>query len=429
VRRICSCIVVALLLLIPAVTRGQSPLRARDPLHVYLITFGPGSDPWEKFGHDCIALKNDYDPANAVVYNWGVFDFGHGLSGYLTFGWHFLQGKLNYSMQADYEDHMLEEYKAAGRSILIQELNLTRPQKLELAARLAANDTDANRYYLYDYFKKNCTTMARDAIDQTVGGRIATTLKRVPGSTTYRWQDRRTTAGDLWLYIFLDYVLGHDVDRPLTAYDECFLPGTLAYYLNSVQVPAADGKLKPLVINKYVYAQGTIKDRQDPPDYFFVGFLGTGIGAGILFFVFGSMGIRFRIARWIFVLAVMLWSLLVGLLGVLSTFAWFTNHEAAKWNENWFQGNPISLLLIVAMPMVLRWPKFTRRTALVILGLSIFGLVAKLTPWFWQVNGQIIAAALPIHAGIAWGIYRLTTRKLAPIVPVENPTPEAVDAA
>jgi len=200
VRRIRACIVVALLLLVPVIAHCQDLPPSQDPLHVYLITFGPGSDPWEKFGHDCIAFKNDYDPANAVTYNWGVFDFGQGFSGFVTFGWHFLQGRLLYSMQSDYMNHMLAEYKSAGRSILIQELRMTRVQKLSLAQRLEANDTEANRYYLYDYLKKTCATMCRDEIDQSVEGQVETSLNQIPTGTTYRWHDQRATADCLWLY-------------------------------------------------------------------------------------------------------------------------------------------------------------------------------------------------------------------------------------
>jgi hypothetical protein len=152
------------------------------------------------------------------------------------------------------------------------------------------------------------------------------------------------------------------------------------------------------------------------------------MGIGGLFCLLARGGMRFRFLRWIFALCVMGWSTLVGALGALATFAYFTNHDAAKWNENWFQGNPLSLLLIVLAPMAFKWPTLARRVAAIVLGLSAFGLIAKITPWFWQVNGQIIAAALPVHAGIACGIIWLTFRP-PPVAPVEKANAEALDAA
>jgi hypothetical protein len=430
VRRILACIVAALVLFAPVIARGQDLPRSRDPLHVYLITFGPGADPWEKFGHDCIAFKDDDDdPDAAVAYNWGVFSFGQGFTGYVTFGWHFLQGKLLYSMQKCPAEEMLQDYNAAGRSILIQELRLTRLQKFSLRQKLRNNDTEANRYYLYDYFRKNCTTMARDALDQEINGRIAAGLKGMPTANTYRSQDRRTTADTLWLYVFLDCSLGHYVDRPLSAWDDCFLPGGLAKYITPIKVPDAEGKLQPLVISQEQYATGKFAERDAPPAAYFYGFLAGGIGIGGLFCLLAIGESRFRFLRWVFTLGVMVWSTVVGMLGALITFALFTNHEAAKWNENWFQGNPLSLLLIVLAPMAFRWPKLALRVAIIVFALSGFNLIAKITPWFWQVNGTMIAVALPIHAGIGWGMYRLTSRPKPPTAPVETPNTEEVDAA
>jgi hypothetical protein len=36
------------------------------------------------------------------------------------------------------------------------------------------------------------------------------------------------------------------------------------------------------------------------------------------------------------------------------------------------------------------------------------GLVLKLLPQFYQLNGQVIALALPAHAGVAVAVWRLT---------------------
>jgi hypothetical protein len=107
------------------------------------------------------------------------------------------------------------------------------------------------------------------------------------------------------------------------------------------------------------------------------------------------------------------WSLLAGVMGALMTYAWFSDHAAAKWNENWMQGNPLSLLLVVLIPMAHRWPRAARWVALGVLGFSAFDLVAKITPWAWQVNGSMIVIFLPIHAAIAWGVLYLTPRVIS----------------
>ena len=395
-----------LLLLIPALASAQTSQPVHDFLRVYLVTFGPGSDPWEKFGHDCIVIE-DEEAKTSLAYNWGVFSFGEGVSGFLGFGVQFLRGRLLYSMQSDPTGPMIDAYKQNGRSVLIQELEMTPAQKIGLQARLIANDTEANRYYLYDYFKKNCATMCRDEIDRAVNGQIDAALTKIQTHTTYRWHDQRATADCLWLYLFLDYSLGHAVDVPLSAWDESFLPGKFAGHLRSVNVLGESGQMEPIVKLEKQLSRGTITEREVPPKSFFYYFLAGGIAAGGLLAGLALVGTRYRLIRWLFILVAMGWSLLAGLMGSLLTYAWFSDHLAAKWNENWFQANPLSMLLVVLIPMAYRWPRAARWVGLIVLGLSALDLLAKITPWAWQVNGLIIAIALPIHAAVAWGIIRL----------------------
>jgi hypothetical protein len=394
---------------------SQPNSQSGGSLRVFLLTFGPGSDPWEKFGHDAILIQ-DTDTGNMVAYNWGVFDFGEGVSGFTAFAWHFIQGRLWYEMESEPADAMLGSYEHADRSILGQELNLTPAQKLDLQARLIANDTDANRHYLYDYFKKNCSTMARDAIDKTVDGRVHAALENIPTSTTYRWHDRRTTADTVWLYLFLDLALGQPVDRPLSAWQECFLPGKLAEHLKSVQVPDANGKLIPLIGASQQLKVGSFPERTEPPAWYGYCFFAASLCIGIALGSLGWVGRRKKLARWAFNFIGVLWSFVAGGFGVLLTYLWFSNHDAAKWNENWFQFNPLSLLLIVLLPAAWYWPRAAKAVAFSVLGLCVLGVLAKLTPWFWQLNWQIIAITLPIHAGIGCGIFPLGRGRPGPLI-------------
>jgi hypothetical protein len=416
-----------ILLIVPGMASAQSNSLANNHLHVFLVTFGPGSDPWEKFGHDCIVIE-DLDAGTSGAYNWGMFTFGEGTSGFISFGVQFLRGRLNYFMQSDPTDMVLEGYKRAGRSVLVQELRVAPDQRLALQARLMLNDTDANRYYLYDYFKRNCATQCRDEINKSVSGQLESALTQVPTGTTYRWQDQRCTADCLWLYVFLDYTLGHGVDIPINAWQESFLPGKLASHLRSIKVRDQSGNLVPIVMSEKQLATSTFPERDVPPKSFFYYFLGFGVIGGLMLAGLARVGTRYWVLRWLFNLVVMGWSLLMGLLGTLLSYAVFSDHVAAKWNENWFQGNPASLLLIVLVPMALRWPNLAKRGATVVLAGSVFGLLAKVTPWFWQTNGQLIAAALPIHAGIAWGICKITSATRSPMVSAATKNTEPANA-
>ena len=48
--------------------------------------------------------------------------------------------------------------------------------------------------------------------------------------------------------------------------------------------------------------------------------------------------------------------------------------------------------------------------AISLAGLALLGLLLKALPWFYQGNWEIIALALPAHAGLAVAAYLLVAR-------------------
>jgi hypothetical protein len=105
------------------------------------------------------------------------------------------------------------------------------------------------------------------------------------------------------------------------------------------------------------------------------------------------------------------WSLLAGIFGLVLAGLWaFTDHAAAYQNENLLQLNPLQLVLF---PMLLRSTSLSSRpvwVAAFLAALSLAGLLLKLVPGFYQVNGDIIGLTLPIHIGVAAGLYYLSRR-------------------
>jgi hypothetical protein len=103
------------------------------------------------------------------------------------------------------------------------------------------------------------------------------------------------------------------------------------------------------------------------------------------------------------------WTLLVGIFGLVLAGLWaFTDHAAAYQNENLLQLNPLQLALL---PMLLRTTWSSTRGVWIagfLAILSLAGLLLKLVPGFYQVNGEIIGLSLPIHIGVAAGLYYLS---------------------
>jgi uncharacterized protein DUF4105 len=170
-------------------TTGAAP-DAGNELRVYLMTFSPGSVIYERFGHNVIVihdpnpsierlgerakLEDKYGTFQRVrpfdttdrAHHYGAFDFGEG------FIPRFVMGRMVYWTASDWADLTALAYARENRAVLLQELNLTPAQKLGLKEFLETNELPENRKYRYDYYRDNCSTRVRDAIDQATDGEL-----------------------------------------------------------------------------------------------------------------------------------------------------------------------------------------------------------------------------------------------------------------
>jgi hypothetical protein len=109
-----------------------------------VATMQPGTVFFERFGHDAIVVE---DPATgaATSYNFGFFDPDE--SDFIS---NFVYGRMRYRLQAlPFADDMAY-YRAVGRGVSIQWLNLSNDEAIRLAAALAENARPENARYDYD---------------------------------------------------------------------------------------------------------------------------------------------------------------------------------------------------------------------------------------------------------------------------------------
>ena len=123
------------------------------------------------------------------------------------------------------------------------------------------------------------------------------------------------------------------------------------------------------------------------------------------------MAVSRRGAVWGLALVTAAWSLLCGLVGVILLLAWTaTRHIFWASNENLLLVSPLSLLLVVLLPMFLlrrRAERLTRAVAIAVVALGLVGLVFALIPG-GQENRAIVALFLPMHLVLAWSVLRPT---------------------
>jgi len=393
-------IVVALL----ALHGAHMPLHAQRPnsasvseIRVYLVTFGPGRLYWEKFGHNAIWIR---DPASHIdhMFNYGIFDFNQE-----SFLLRFIQGRMLYMLATQDPQRSLQVYVANNRSIWIQELNLTGTQRTDLRDFLLWNSAPENRDYRYDYYLDNCSTRIRDAIDQAIGGRIRQQTEATPTNTTFRYHTQRLTTANVALYTGLLAGLGSPVDRPISVWEEMFIPMLLREHLRDLTTFDEDGNELPLVASEALYYESTAEPPLAAPPRWLIWYLASGVALAALLVALGK--IPGNAARLVLALVAGAWTLLVGFSGVVLAGLWFaTDHATSYWNENLFYLTPLALPLAVLLPLAVHGVGWVRRPAqwlaAAVAALSLLGWMAQILPGFDQVNGQLIALVLPVNVAV-----------------------------
>ena len=385
-------------------------------LEVFLMTIGPGDAVWERFSHNALVIRDDRAQTEAA-YNWGMFDFDE--VGYWP---RLARGRMRYFMQGFQASALLGEYRRANRDVWLQRVNLTPGERLELQTLVRELDTEANRYYRYDYYRDNCSTRVRDLLDRVLGGQIRAATEDTDTGTTYRWHTARLLQSVPASYAGIQFVVGNRGDETISAWEEMFLPLRLKEHLDGVRIVDAEGESSPLLGE----AVQVVEAARDPvplaaPDFLFpLLLLGTALGA--FFAALGWVaGEGRRWGRWALALSGATWSAGVGLLGTALLLSWFfTDHVFWTLNENIFQANPISLVLAVVLAVVLTREGLNRTegragvwaglrvdaVAKVVGGVAIAGFFVQVLPGFDQVNGEVLAVLLPAHVGLAWGVLR-----------------------
>jgi hypothetical protein len=383
---------------------AEIPSAPPPELTVYLMTMGPGKQVWERFGHNAIWI---HDPVRGTdqTYNYGLFDFHQE-----NFLLRFIQGRMWYWMQGFPAQSYVAQYRRANRSVWVQELEIEPRARQELQQFLEWNERPENRFYHYDYYKDNCSTRVRDALDRALGGRIHESTYNSPTGRTYRFHTLRLTQNDPPIYTGLLLALGHPVDRPISVWEEMFLPLALREQVRKLTVVRADGSQVPLVKSERTLFESSEPTPPSMPPrwlpYYLIGGILVGGGA----YGLATSASRSPLARRAFALIAGVWLFLTGAAGLVLVGLWgLTDHAAAYYNENVLHMNVLALPLLLLLPGLVRAER-TRAAlwiSLLIAAISLVGLVLKLFPAFYQINGQIIALALPAHAGIAAGIWNL----------------------
>jgi len=399
-------------LLAPSRTRSiNDPWGASRPedLVIKLITFGPGDDIFNYFGHNAMVVE---DRARGLdsLYNFGVFSFGPDmlpkyLGGQLTFWVAETPVRATYAF-----------YSSADRSIRVQELNLLPEKRKELAQSLATAALPENREYLYDHFYNNCSTRLRDLVDVAIDGQFKRALDH-PARMSYRQHIRRYAQHNPLVDFALVFWMNRSMERPIKQWEELFLPEELEQHVASMHYRDAQGRDRALVKLSYTVFEAERAATPAWPNHGYPLFAAVGVCIGLLglALAFGALSSRRAWVLRLFGLHNALFGLFLGLPGLLAALMWaFSGHAVTYHNENLFLSNPLTFVLfplglVIALGsrVALRYARFV---SYVLVGSSLLLLLLKLLPSFDQDTTMPTALFLPANLLLALAHMKLAQR-------------------
>jgi hypothetical protein len=315
-------------------------------LRISLLTTSPGTQSHALFGHSALRVideENDFEK----VFNFGWFDFGTP-----NFPLRVLQGDLEYWLGLQSIDNFIKQSNKEERLITEHVLDLSASKAAAMFLDLLENREQENRYYLYSFTQKNCSTEIRDLFmkHSLIGSRAAV-------NKTYRQQLNEYLGDQLWYKFGMNALMGEAVDYEMTWEQQLFMPDNLSTVVaDSPGLVKETNKLNevsPITLSSFV------RTVSSP------------------WFIFSCLFVMclFYRPKWLqFTLY-----LLLGLFGAFSLYLWMTSlHPELGNNFNLLWANPFYLLVIPFVGSLGR-----RKIPVYIIAFCLF-----LVPVFWLFNLQ-----------------------------------------
>jgi hypothetical protein len=331
----------------------------------------------------------------------------------------FLTGDTRYWMEGEPSLPLIEDFREHGRAVWEQELALTRAETDSLWRLLIWTSQDAHKFYRYDYYRDNCATRVRDALDLVLKGGVRAAVATHEHGVSYRSETLRLARAYPMINFGMDFVLGRPADDTLSAWQEMFVPMRLQQQIRGIRVRHADGTVRRLVRSeRQLVADTRYQDSDTPPDYFTaaleVGFALTGVLLALCLLPGAATP-----AKWAVGTIGTLWNLLAGVVGILLLCAdLFTRHAAYMGhNVNLLLATPASLALALLIPFALRASarptvvRAVRQLSIFAAACSVTAVLLRAVPVLAQDNRPLLVLAVPVQAALALALWHVTAAR------------------
>ena len=222
-----------------------------DSVRISLLTCAPGSEIYALFGHSAIRYENP-EKDQDWVFNYGMFSFKEP-----NFVMRFVKGETDYQLGVVPFRYFEMEYALRGSSVYQQVLNLTDEEKVRLISLLEENYLPSNRVYRYNYFYDNCTTRARDKVEESIQGKVV--YPETEKEVSFRDIIHEFTAGSEWGEFGIDLCLGSEADEPIDERKQMFAPFYMMEAARGAMIHRAD-TVVPLVLEEFKVVDAVLED-------------------------------------------------------------------------------------------------------------------------------------------------------------------------
>ena len=319
---------------------AQEDLTPMDSVEISLLTCQPHDEVYSLYGHTAIRYHDLRPGGFDLAFNYGVFDFKKP-----HFVARFVFGLTDYELGAYPFKYFLEEYRRFGSMVTEQVLNLTAEEKLILHEALAMNLRPENKIYRYNFFYSNCTTKARDIIENCINGKIEY-AGREDYTPSYREMVHSMTKNNPWSRFGNDLLLGIKADFKTDLRQQEFLPGNLLYDFDHAQI-YSEGTYRPLIKERRIAVPAGVQIVQEGFPLTPLSCAAVLLAIGLVIFFF-----EWRKKR-VFIVWDVLLMLAVGTIGIVLTLMLFSQHPTVSLN--------LQIILLNPLPLLFLWPVIRRR--------------------------------------------------------------------
>ena len=320
-------IIFALALIFFSINIYANELENKNRYKMSILSIGEGPSLVDAFGHTAIRVK-DEELKNDVVFNFGVYNFNSP-----NFYSNFVKGRPEYKLGVQNYYNLTQNYVRQKRYIVEHQLNLDQNSIKIIIDLLVEKLNDP--YYIYDYFRDNCTTRAADIVIDKTNNKFKDDKLESEDIVSYRELIHGKINENSWAALGIDLCLGAIIDKKIKTRETFFLPENLMNYLDLYE--------GDIIKKNIIYRpESTISYRENIPSPLIINLILSLIIVAVTIF-------NFKRNKWNKSLDTLIF-LISGSIGVLIIYLWFfSNHFAGAQNFNFLWAFPFNFALIFAI--------------------------------------------------------------------------------